>query len=126
VHTFFYKIITSVIMKGIHASGSTRDNTSPDTIQQSKIFLNYLLQSVNLVSTAPTRHEIALHFPCIFFCTLPIKILPYNLPGILQTNTPTVFTIIYLSLLHLYKGTIMAHFHSFGTTVRFIHTLMSF
>jgi hypothetical protein len=24
-------------MKGIHASGSTRDNTSPDTIQQSKI-----------------------------------------------------------------------------------------
>jgi hypothetical protein len=29
-----------VIMKGIHASGSTRENTSPDTIQQSMIYIS--------------------------------------------------------------------------------------
>jgi hypothetical protein len=39
VCTPFLKIRTSVIMKGIHTSGSTRDNTSRDTTQQSKISL---------------------------------------------------------------------------------------
>jgi hypothetical protein len=36
-----------VIMKGIHTRGSTRDNTSPDTTQQSKIV--QLSSNVNII-----------------------------------------------------------------------------
>jgi hypothetical protein len=45
-----------MIMKGIHASGSTRDNTSPDTIQQSKIV--QLASNVNIIKKVKTMWRI--------------------------------------------------------------------